>query len=334
MKKIIVLLLLICLCGCQKSNDKILEELGYTPEDIEMIMGFNEDTQGLFLDAYHDDYVKLIHMENFREGKLDKYITYYGQLDDRLMIKFVNEGIINSNNASKLGELYENDFFIEKYERLYLRYIDEYESARETIEYVNTKRYMPMYSEIEIADLSKNYLVLVNKYHQLPADYEPDDLVDIDPSYGKGSLREEVYEAYRELYREAREKGYDLQVVSAYRSYDYQDGLYKKYLRSDTQQNVDTYSARPGHSEHQSGLCLDVSIPGYSLDDFYLTDASKWLNENCVKYGFIIRYTQDKVDITGYQAEPWQIRYVGKDAAKQISELGITFDEYYACYVE
>ena len=113
-----------------------------------------------------------------------------------------------------------------------------------------------------------------------------------------------------------------------------QDDLYNGYLKKDPQEVVDTYSARPGHSEHQSGLCMDVSEPGYSLDNFYQTKASKWLAENCHKYGFIIRYPEDKTDITGYQGEPWQLRYVGKETAEDVYRRAITYDEYYACFVE
>ena len=133
---------------------------------------------------------------------------------------------------------------------------------------------------------------------------------------------------------EAKKLGYDLTIVSSYRSYDYQYGLYSKYLQSDPQEVVDTYSARPGHSEHQSGLCMDVTIPGYSLDNFYKSDASKWLAENCYRFGFIIRYPEDKTDITGYQGEPWQLRYLGKAVAEDVYKCGITYDEYYACFVE
>lgn len=178
-------------------------------------------------------------------------------------------------------------------------------------------------------------MILVNKYNKLPSDYEPDDLVDIDSNYGRGQTRSEVYEQYKLLQDEGNRLGYDFTICSAYRSYDYQDSLYSRYCETDPQEVVDTYSARPGHSEHQSGLCLDLSTPVYGMDDFGLSEAGKWVEENCAKYGFIIRYTLEKENITGYESEPWQIRYVGDvEAAKYIMETGISFDEYYACFVE
>ena len=185
--------------------------------------------------------------------------------------------------------------------------------------------------------MSKGYLILVNKYNALASDYEPDDLVDVESNYGRGRTRKEVYEAYTVLQDEANELGYNFTICSAYRSYVYQKGLYDKYLEQEggNQAIVDTYSARPGHSEHQSGLCLDLYDSVYGMDDFGKSDASDWLIENCYRYGFIIRYTESKERITGYQAEPWQIRYVGSvDIAKDIMDRGITFDEYYACFVE
>ena len=245
----------------------------------------------------------------------------------------LQERLLQEYDSKALSYIVRDDFKEEKLDD-YLKYLKDYPSVRDTIEIVNTKRYMELYSDISETDLSKDLLMLINKYYKLPSDYEPDDLVSVDPSLGRGMLRKEVYENYKKLYADALEMGYNLKVVSAYRSYATQEVLYNRYLNDDPQEIVDTYSARPGHSEHQSGLCLDVSEPGYSIDDFYKTEASKWLADNCHKYGFIIRYPEGKTDITGYQGEPWQIRYLGLAVANDVKEKGITYDEYYACFVE
>ena len=335
MKKVLLIaIVLMMLCACQKSDEDKLLELGYQEEDIVSIMGLSEELREVFLQEYDERYVEIINTTGFDEKKFDKYLSNYGLMENEIIVKLINENKLTRNNMNKLKELYDNEYYVAELEDIYLHYLDSYGSIRDMIEIVNTKRYLELYSDIETADLSKGYLVLVNKYYKLPSDYEPDDLVEVSEYYGGGFLRSEVYKAYQELYEDAYANGYDLRTVSTYRSYDYQDGLYNKYLSVDSQENVDTYSARPGHSEHQSGLCLDVSVPGYGLDDFYLTDASSWLAQNCYKYGFIIRYTEEKVNITGYQAEPWQIRYVGKDAAKDIYSRGITLDEYYTCFVK
>ncbi len=324
----------LCLFACSKqeelSTSEKLAELGYSENSISKIETYAEDFQQLFLDSYNEKYDGLLNYADFDINNLDQYLTNYDYFEDE-------EQLIQVVNSGRIEELESNEYYIPCLKALYLRYIDEYDSIRELTERVNTYRYLPLYTCIRETDVSQDYLMLINKYHQLPADYEPDDLVDIESDYGWGSTRSAVYNAFVEMADDAYEAGYTISVTSAYRSYDYQDGLYNRYLSSDEggQASVDTYSARPGHSEHQSGLCLDLVTPGYSMDDFGLSEASTWVNENCYKYGFIIRYTEDKVDITGYQAEPWQIRYVGSsDIAKDIKDRGISFDEYYRVFVD
>lgn len=351
MKYLLILLLCISLTACEKSFEEKLADLGYTQYEIEKINTLDENTKNIFLESFNETYLKYLNNENCIVENLNKYVEFDNTFEVDQLIELINSNKLNKDNLTKLQELYSNEYYLAKYEDLYLYYIEngfndrayneedltyfkEHNSVRDIIEIVNTKRYEPLYSDIQESDLSKEYLVLVNKYYKLPDDYEAADLVDVEATYGRGKLRTEVYEAYKQLYADAFALGYDLRCVSSYRSFYTQTVLYNRYLGEDTQENVDTYSARPGHSEHQSGLCLDVSIPGYSIDDFYKTDASVWLAENCYKYGFIIRYPEDKIYITGYQGEPWQIRYVGLDVAKDINEKQITFDEYYAVFVE
>ena len=250
------------------------------------------------------------------------------------MMEMVNQGMLNEKTVSRLQELYQSEYYIPAKEELYLAYLDQYDSVREMMEIVNTGRYLPFFTDIKETDMSKGYLIQVNKYYTLAADYEPEDLVAVESEYGKGYLREVAYEAFKQLHDDAYELGYNIKVVSPYRSYDYQVAVYDKYLQKDPQEVVDSYSARPGLSEHQTGLVADVCIPGWYIDDFYMTDASVWLADNCHKYGFIIRFPENKEDITGYICEPWQIRYLGEEVASDIYRRGITFDEYYACFIE
>ena len=334
MKLLTVLFIAVLLCGCQKSVEEQLVKLGYTKEESELIMNLEEADQNRFLDHRDEKMTKYLLMENFKAEKLDDYLKYDGLLADEKVVELVNEGIINDSNAELLKEMYDSEYFIEAKEKLYLQYLDRYDDLRKLLEFVNTKRYMSLYTDVRITDVSKDVKMLVNKYYRLPADYEPDDLVPVEAALGRGYLRKEVYEAYKKLYEDSLKEGFNLKIVSAYRSYATQQSLYNGYLKVDPKEVVDTYSARPGHSEHQTGLCMDVSEPGYSLDNFYQTKASKWLAANCYKYGFIIRYPEDKTDITGYQGEPWQLRYVGMDTAKDVYRRGITYDEYYACFVE
>ena len=147
--------------------------------------------------------------------------------------------------------------------------------------------------------------------------------------YGSGSLRPEAAQAFREMAEAAREEGIALRSVSAYRSYSYQNALYSRYLTQYRQNTADTFSARPGHSEHQTGLALDINTAS-TRDHFENTPAFAWLKEHCAQYGFILRYDQGKEDITGYRFEPWHYRYVGVETAQAVMEQGLAYEEYLA----
>ena len=176
--------------------------------------------------------------------------------------------------------------------------------------------------------------LIVNKYHQLPADYVPAGL-DTLPS-GKPATKA-TCAAYKAMADDARKAGLSLYAASAYRSYDLQNRLYTGYIKQEggDKAKVDTYSARPGHSEHQTGRAIDLCGSFGSLSDFINTPEGPWVNENCYKYGFIIRYQQDIVSLTGYKYEPWHITYVGTEVAQAMHDLNIRcLEEYVVKYVD
>lgn len=187
------------------------------------------------------------------------------------------------------------------------------------------------------ADRAKGLLILVNKQHEIGRDDVPGDLTDIkyfaaDRTPAGRYMRAEAADAFHRLSEAAKaEEGYEIVVTTAYRSYDFQNTLYTNYVAAHGQAEADTFSAQPGKSEHQTGLAADVSSPSvnYQLTKDYIhTDEGKWLNDNAHRFGFIIRFPDGKEDITGYMYEPWHIRYVGKTAAEEIYEQGITLEEY------
>lgn len=160
-----------------------------------------------------------------------------------------------------------------------------------------------------------NNILIANKSYALPSSYQP------------GGLLGELTSAFEQLKAGAAQDDIDLRIVSGYRSYDLQRDIYNGYVRRDGQAEADTYSARPGHSEHQTGLAIDVN----SLDfDFGLTPEGQWLKHHCYQYGFIIRYPEGKESITGYRYEPWHLRYVG-ELAEELYNDGdwITLEEYF-----
>lgn len=185
-------------------------------------------------------------------------------------------------------------------------------------------------------DLDNGLFILVNKQNPLDSSYKPDDLKDIKyfasnrTSVGR-FMRAEAADAFHQLSEAAAMEGHEIVVTTAYRSYDFQSNLYNSYVKNHGQQEADTFSAQPGKSEHQTGLAADVSSPSvdYELTQDYIdTPEGTWLKENACEFGFIIRYPKGKEDITGYMYEPWHIRYVGKTAAKEIFNKGMTLEEY------
>ena len=177
-------------------------------------------------------------------------------------------------------------------------------------------------------------MVLINKYHGSVPNYEPIDMVPIDPAMATWDdleMKSEAYDAYLEMYEDAKEEGFDLKICSAYRSYETQKELYNNALANYDPEFAHMYSAYPGRSEHHTGYAIDITSAsmGWSLtQDFADYPDGKWLDEHCQDYGFILRYLKGAEDITGYMYEPWHFRYVGKEAAKEIMEKGITFEEY------
>ena len=143
--------------------------------------------------------------------------------------------------------------------------------------------------------------------------------------YGDG-LTEDTQAAFADKQSGAAADGIGLFVCSGFRSYTYQASLYNNYVNRDGRAAADTYSARPGHSEHQTGLAIDVN----STDGSMATSPEGiWLAAHCAEYGFIIRYPQGKEEITGYMYEPWHVRYVGKELAAELTENGLTLEEYF-----
>ena len=158
-----------------------------------------------------------------------------------------------------------------------------------------------------------NGILIVNKTYGLPKDYNPG----VDPT---------ALSAAKKMFADAAKEGLDLYISSSFRSYSRQNTLYNNYAAQDGKAAADRYSARPGYSEHQTGLAFDLNSVDSSFEN---TKECAWVAKNCYKYGFIIRYPKGKESITGYMYEPWHIRYLGVDNAKMIYNSGKTIEEYF-----
>lgn len=152
-------------------------------------------------------------------------------------------------------------------------------------------------------------VLIVNKKIALPDTYGP-------------GLDETALNALRKM---RADSGYDMPVISGYRSYEYQKTVFQNWCNKDGEEIASTYSARPGHSEHQAGLAMDITWVDTDYGD---TEEGIWLTEHCHEFGFIVRYQLGKEDITGYIYEPWHIRYLGESTARLVFDSGLTLDEF------
>lgn len=162
-------------------------------------------------------------------------------------------------------------------------------------------------------------ILVASKQYPLPSTYAPGE-------------SKEARASFSEMAAEAKLSGYELVAFSTYRSFDYQSQLYERYVSNDGQEAADRYSARPGYSEHQTGLAFDIGEElfeeHFASESFGETEAGKWVAANAAKYGFIMRYPKGKEKITGYMYEPWHFRYIGVEQAGKVYESKLTLEEY------
>ncbi|MDD6388561.1 MAG: M15 family metallopeptidase [Bacilli bacterium] len=273
----------------------------------------------------------------------DKYLLLEkGYTIDEVSFALTNKEIVNT----LLKKDYNKNILVFMKEKYYLsKNLDKYLEYKKQnpevdndkiVSIINVGADSDWYVNDIKTDLNKGILMIVNKHHYLDEDYNPDDLVTMPLSVAfKGKkIINEVNEAFIKLCKDAKSENLTIVANSTYRDFNYQSSLYKRYKNNKGQIYADNYAARPGYSEHQTGLSIDVSTLKSNMDDFEKTKEYKWLIKNAYKYGFILRYPKGKEDITGYNYESWHYRYVGIEAAKIIYEENITFDEYYAYYVE
>ena len=298
---IFILIIILVICGINlykyyTSDEYLLGKAGYSESEIKDILKYDEKYITYAKEnEYEDDFIPLIKEKYFLWKNYDKYIEY-------------------------IDDVYE----------------DKKVDYSKVISLVNVGANYEPYTHTKKADMDKGYAILVNKYTSLPEKYAPDDVVEMSNwySYPGNSIRKDVYDAFKEMFNAAKEEGLTLIVNSSYRTYEVQKEIYDDYDDNRGREYADKYAARPDFSEHQTGLSIDIFSPGSNMESFEGTDEFKWLSENSYKYGFILRYPKDKEDITGYNYEAWHYRYVGKDLAKKVYDSDLTYDEYYAYYLD
>ena len=282
----------------------ILLELGYTSNEINTFYEKIPNSIKVIVEnTYNKDITNYITLEYFNEENLDRYIKY-------------------DNNENKLDSVYNTETIKDNY------------TYEDTVTFVNAYLDKDYYTnDINLTNEEANKLdVIVNKYYKLNSDYEPSDLTKINSKYSSGSnqrLRAEAATKFEEMAGAMASEGLKIYAGSTYRSYDYQLGLYNRYVAQDGFAEAETYSARAGYSEHQLGLAVDILNGRWS----YLSETDKeydWLINNSYKYGYILRYPRNKEYVTGYVFEDWHFRYLGIELATKVYESNLTYDEYVA----
>lgn len=190
------------------------------------------------------------------------------------------------------------------------------------------------YTDMKEAKNLNKINILVNKHNYLKENYVPNNLEQIDTKYALSnmSLVNTAKYAFENMSKEAKKENLKIIAMSTYRSYEYQVNLYNNYAKSDGKAAADTYSGRPGNSEHQTGLAVDVYNQDETYTNFEKTEEYIWMQDNAYKYGFILRFPKGKEKETGYEFESWHYRYVGKNIAKIIKENNISLEEYIATH--
>ena len=247
--------------------------------------------------------------------------------------------LLNHKYDKNITKLVKEKYFIFNKLDDYLKYYKDNKdkSLADVVAIINTNTNNDFYTNTKETDVSKNELMLLNKYNYLTASYNPDDLEVFTNIYAYGenqSLRKDAYDAFIEMWNSANKDGYKLIVNSSYRSYDEQKKIYDDYSSWYGEEDADKKAARAGYSEHQTGLAVDIQSYCSQNKDFEECEEFTWLTNNAYKYGFILRYPKDKEYLTGYKYESWHYRYVGKKVSKYIHDNNITFDEYYAYFVK
>lgn len=252
------------------------------------------------------------------------------------------QALLQQEKNDTIVSLMQEKYFMFKNLNDYLEYIkkEKEEDLQKVVALINTHANNKWYSKELKTDISLQEHMNVNKFYALSSEYKPENMksISLEYSYGKEGdnlLIDYAYDKFIDLWNEAKDAGYHLMVTSSYRDYKSQKEIYDYRKSSQGERKADETAARPGHSEHQTGLVVDMTSKEAPIDEeFKESDAYKWLKDHAHEFGFIERYPEGKTYLTGYSPESWHWRYVGVDAATVVHDEGITYDEYYAFYIE
>lgn len=293
---------------------------------IGIILGINYAVKTI---NYHKTYEYKLLKVGYKKDEVEKLEKLSDKTKDYILSLDYNNNLIDLINEK---------YFIEKNLKAYIEYSKNNEKkSSDIVAIVNVGANNDWYTNTKKSDISKGNLMLTNKFYSLDNTYNSNNmkLVSNQYSYGENQMvTEDTYDAFLSMFNAAKKEDLTLIINSSFRSYEEQEEVYNDYKNTRGEEYADSIAAHPGFSEHQTGMAIDIQTYGSKASTFEEFDEFKWLQENAHKYGFILRYPKDKEYITGYAYESWHYRYVGVEAATYIHDNDITFDEYYAYFVE
>lgn len=276
-----------------------------------------------------------------KEGLIkDKGSVYCEIKESNGHLNQANAFVEKGYTAERINEFFSLSYYRDELTQRYISYDDGKKKVEDVVTYVNIGLDQPYFTDVNVIQNTDDMLMVINKYNKLPDGYEPGNLVKTPNACVIGEdyscqtetqyLVKEVAEAYQKLVDAGKKEGINIKAIASYRSYAYQKNLYDYYANSEGSDYADQYYARPGQSEHNSGLAVDVTLNEAHFNEIENSEHYQWLLDHIEDYGFILRYPEDKVSITGYNYESWHLRYVGVEPAKEIKKQDLTLDEYVA----
>lgn len=277
---------------------------------------------------YKNSYEYKLLEKGYSEEEVNILLTKYEDRIDNILSLEYNEHII---------PFMEEKYFVYSKMNEYLQYKEKNKKKEynKIVQLVNVEMHIDWLDNQKETDTSKNELMLVNRIYGLSEDFVPSDLVDVPTqfAYSGKKLSQGVLDIVIELINAGKEAGYTFVISDGYRSYEDQKEIYDSYADYYGISETDTFVARPGHSEYQTGMTFDLKPYNKVIDDVSTNEEYLWLKDNAHKYGFIFRFNKEHEALTGFPSASWRLRYVGEDAATVIYNEGICFEEYYAYFV-
>jgi len=265
-------------------------------------------------------------------GYSEEQITNLKKLDNTSL-----DYLLTIPYIEKLSSLVNEKYFMEQNLKEYINYLDKKDNLTDIVSIINVGANNEWYTNTKKTNLDKGHLMLTNKFNYLDNTYTSDNMIKVSKKYSYGEnqmLTNETYDAFITMFNAAKKENLTLIINSSFRSYEDQEEIYNYYKINRGEEAANKIAAKAGFSEHQTGMSVDIQTYGSTASTFEEFDEFKWLSNNAHKYGFILRYPKNKEYLTGYEYESWHYRYVGVEVATYIYENNITFDEYYAYFID